>query len=106
MGEPHNKSQLLATMRRERAQWNALLAEVGEAQMTEPGVAGAWSVKDIIAHITWYERESFGILQARALVGSELWELSVDQRNAAIFEANHPSGLEWILDRRTSALTG
>jgi hypothetical protein len=25
--------------------------------MTQPGVAGEWSVKDILAHIAWYEDE-------------------------------------------------
>jgi hypothetical protein len=24
--------------------------------MTEPGVEGPWSVKDIVAHLTWYDR--------------------------------------------------
>jgi hypothetical protein len=26
--------------------------------LTEPGVAGDWSVKDIIAHVTWWEEEA------------------------------------------------
>lgn len=26
-------------------------------QMTQPGVTGDWSVKDILAHVTWWEEE-------------------------------------------------
>ena len=37
------------------AKLNELLAEVGEERMTIPGVAGDWSIKDIIAHISVYE---------------------------------------------------
>jgi hypothetical protein len=44
------KTQLLETLRRERADWEALLAQVDQARMTRPGVAGAWSVKDVITH--------------------------------------------------------
>lgn len=84
-----DKATFLATLRRERAAWDALLAEVsalGEARMTEPGVNGEWSVKDIIAHVTWYEREMVGLLRTHALDGSSLWELAHDQRNTALFE--------------------
>jgi len=48
-------TQLLEVMRTARSNWEALLAEVGEARLTEPGVEGDWSLKDIIAHITYFE---------------------------------------------------
>ena len=83
-----NKSEWLDTLQTERAQWEALLVQVGEARMTQPGAAGEWSVKDVIAHVTWFEREMVGVLRARALVGSDLWNLSRDERNAAIHEQN------------------
>ena len=38
---------MLDIMSAERAQWEGLLAQVGEARMAEPGVAGDWSVKDM-----------------------------------------------------------
>lgn len=56
MNEPRNKSELIELTRRTRAEWDALLAEVGEARMDEPGVEGVWAVRDIIAHLTAYER--------------------------------------------------
>jgi len=91
------KFQLLETLRRERADWEALLTQVDPAHMTRPGVAGAWSVKDVIAHVSWHEREMIGVLRARALVGSELWNLATDERNAAIFEANRERALDDVL---------
>jgi len=35
--------------------------EVGKPRMTELGLPGGWSVKDVIAHITWYERKMVGM---------------------------------------------
>src|SRR3989441_12123377 len=33
-------------------------AGLAEAELLEPGVTGAWSIKDIIAHVTWWEEEA------------------------------------------------
>jgi len=41
MNDPINKSQLLDMIHTVRTQWEALLAEIPAAWMTEPGVAGA-----------------------------------------------------------------
>jgi uncharacterized protein (TIGR03083 family) len=49
-------AQLLGELRAARAEWDALMAEVGEERMTEPGATGAWSVKDVIAHLAGYAR--------------------------------------------------
>ncbi|WP_165423272.1 ClbS/DfsB family four-helix bundle protein [Ktedonosporobacter rubrisoli] len=53
-----SKAQLLAELQSEQAAWEALLNDIGEAKMIEPGVAGGWSIKDIIVHlIGWQKRE-------------------------------------------------
>lgn len=83
-----DKTRLLEMIHTARAQWDALIAEVPEAWMNEPAMGQEWSVKDVIAHIAWGERESCGVIDAHALVGSELWRLSEDERNAAVFERN------------------
>jgi uncharacterized damage-inducible protein DinB len=92
-----NKVDLLADIRAGWAGWEALLDGIDEAQMTRPGATGLWSVKDIVAHITWFEREMVGMLQARALIGSDLWQLPTDQRNAQIFEENRDRPLHEVL---------
>jgi hypothetical protein len=39
-----------------RTQWSALLDQVGLDRMDIPGVEGEWSVKQLVAHLTWYEQ--------------------------------------------------
>jgi len=56
MEEPITKAGLLHELRAARAEWDDLMAEVGAARMTEPGAAGDWSVKDVMAHLTCYSR--------------------------------------------------
>lgn len=54
-GKPMTAARLISILRTERNQWNSLLAEIGADRMETPGVEGAWSVKQIVAHLTWYE---------------------------------------------------
>jgi hypothetical protein len=64
MGLTTSKAQLLSDLQDEQAQWEALLADIGEAHMTQPGVAGQWSIKDIVAHLTAWRRRTVGRFQA------------------------------------------
>lgn len=59
-----SKARLLSDLRNEQAGWEELLDEIGEERMIQPGVAGEWSVKDIIAHLTGWRRRSVGRFQA------------------------------------------
>lgn len=59
-----SKAQLLDDLQNEQAQLEALLRDIGEDHMTEPGVAGEWSIKDIVAHLTAWRRRTVGRFQA------------------------------------------
>jgi hypothetical protein len=54
--QPMTSSRLAEILRGERNQWNALLEQVGLDRMDIPGVEGEWSVKQLVAHLTWYEQ--------------------------------------------------
>ena len=44
----------------------------------------------------WYEREMVGMLKSRALVGSDLWALPLDERNAGVYEETKSMTLEEV----------
>ena len=92
-----NVRQFQHTWRKDRAEWDRVLAEVREEQMLEPGLPGGWSVKDVIAHVNWYEQEMVVLLETRELAGSELWGLSADERNVPIHEQNKDLMLDEVL---------
>jgi hypothetical protein len=81
-----DKPTFLEMLKTNRAELESALAQVDDARMLEPGVSGEMSVKDLLAHIAWYEREMVGILQQQALAGSEWWILSSADRNTAILD--------------------
>ena len=104
---PISKKQLLAEMQSEQAAWLALLDEIGEENMTQPEVAGGWSIKDIVAHITGWRRRT--VLRFRAVLDptvdmtpdypAELDEDDeVDEINAWIYKANRDRPLADVLN--------
>ena len=88
------RDEMLTLTRDAWTRWTAALARVPEERMEEPGVAGEWSVKDIIAHITWFEKQMIQLVETHAFVGSELWLMPGDERNAAIYDENRDRSLE------------
>ena len=53
-----NRQQLLKQLDTAWKAFKESYAGLSDAQLTEPGVTGHWSVKDIIAHVTWWEEEA------------------------------------------------
>jgi hypothetical protein len=64
MGLDTSKAQLLDDLHSEQASFEALLDEIGEQSMAQPGVAGDWSIKDVVAHLTGWRRRSVARFQA------------------------------------------
>src|SRR6266446_8848727 len=98
-----DKTAFINTLEQSRAEWEALLAPVDEERMLQPGAAGKWSVKDVIVHVTWGEREIVPIMRTHVLAGSELWELSDDERNEIVYQQNRDRPLQEILQEEQQA---
>ena len=98
-----SKMQLLAELSKEQAAWEALLDEIGEAHMMQPEVAGGWSIKDIVAHLTGWRRRSVRRFQAllnHAPDFSPPWPPELredDEINAWIYESNRDRPLADVL---------
>ena len=91
MSDKWTKPRVLVALHAGWSRWDALLAEVGDAWMLEPRLAGGWSIKDLIAHITWYELQIVLLLQPHSGPGPArdwLWACAVQKRNAILFTAD------------------
>jgi hypothetical protein len=92
-----DKVTFISTLQETRAQWEASLAQMEEQRMLQPGIVGTWSVKDLIAHVSWYEREMVPVIRLRVFTGSEWWALPADERNAMIYQQNSHRPLQEIV---------
>ena len=80
-----------------RTAYLTILAGLDTTQLLQPNSCGEWSVKDVIAHVSWYERQMVGMITTRSLAGSPWWNLTLEVRNAAIQAENRDRPLEEIL---------
>ena len=83
------RDELLATVRRDRAALDGAVAQLRDAQKLEPVLDAGWSVKDVLAHISAWERTATrwldeidrGVMTQRPEVGD------VDATNARFYAA-------------------
>lgn len=97
------KTTFVSTLRADHQEWESALSQVPEERMTEPGAAGEWSVKDLIAHVTVYERWTVEWLEPALRGESPDWNYpedgntaSLEVRNARFYEQNRARPLDDI----------
>ena len=59
-----SRTDVLAEIDRQRAWWEGLLAEVGEERMEQSGATGDWSFKDVVAHLSGWQRRTLDRLES------------------------------------------
>lgn len=90
-----SKADILKAIHEDHAVWEDLLATIPDARKTEPGLAGGWSVKDLIAHISTFERWTIEWLEPALEGKPPVWSdpdydgtLELDEQNRRIYERN------------------
>jgi DinB family protein len=91
------RQQLLDRLDKAWQSFQQSYAGLSDAELLEPGVTGAWSIKDIIAHVTWWEAEALTHLPV-ILAGGRPPRYSVtyggiDAFNARMTELKHDLSL-------------
>jgi uncharacterized protein (TIGR03083 family) len=57
-----DKREFIANIRAEREKLDAVLAHIQPADILRPGVAGEWSVKDVLAHLAMWNSRAVTLL--------------------------------------------
>jgi hypothetical protein len=100
-----NKSELLNWLQEEYEQWEAFLNKIGPERMDQPGVAGYWSIKDIVAHLNDWQPKLIANIQAAQRGEPEPpppWPAHLqtdDEIKAWIYESNRERSVGEVLDK-------
>jgi hypothetical protein len=110
MSDPTTKDELLTAMDQGYTTFEILLAPLSEIQLTTPGVNGAWSIKDILAHLAAWQGRVAERFEA-ILANDEAYQPDpavntdeeMNQFNAETFRVNsdRPLGEVWLEFRAT-----
>jgi hypothetical protein len=93
LDEAMGKDELLSALKEERAHLRAMLAKLDDAQMVTPGVQGNWSVKDILTHISVWDRR--GTRWVKTATEGQMPEIPGPGLNRQDFDRlNHQTYLE------------
>jgi hypothetical protein len=103
MTEMVKKSDFLDQIKSTHRELEIILAKFPLPCLEEAGQYDDWTVRDIIAHIAWYEIEMVNMLKQRALAGSDWWDLPLEQRNTAIFAACRDATALSVIKNESSA---
>jgi len=111
MTEIPTKSELIAEIRREWTLLETLLNSLSEEQMTTPDVEGPWSVKDMLAHLSAWEKVLLDRLGAALSRGTAqyppiLSEDDVHRFNARVYTENQDRSLSAVLQEFRNLYTG
>ena len=98
------KSELLNWLQDEYQQWEVFLDQIDPTRVDQGGVNGDWSMKDIVAHLTGWNRWLVARLQAAGRSEPEPpppWPAYLqtdDEINAWIYESNQGCSVRAVLD--------
>jgi uncharacterized damage-inducible protein DinB len=93
-----DRENFLKYQRQSRQRWEAALNQVSPDRMLEPLSPGGWTLKDVIAHLTWHEKQMLNVVRNRVFGGSDLWQLPLEERNQAIYAEIRGQSLSDTMD--------
>jgi hypothetical protein len=100
-----NKSELLNWLQEHVQQWEAYLDQIGPARMDQPGVNGDWSMKDIVTHLTSWNRWLVVVLHLRARRTFHPGQrLLAEDDISWIYESNRGRSVREVLDESHQTL--
>lgn len=96
------KTEFLLNLQNGRRQWHQIWRGIDLFGTSSPRKPGELSLRDILFHIAWYEREMVDMMKQRTLDGSPWWSLPVDERNAHIYSEGKTVSLlqAWRLEEQ------
>lgn len=96
------KKTFLKKLRYRRKNWDSTVDAIIKKGLEKEMISEKWYVKDVIAHITWYDKELLEALENRSIVESKFWNMSVSDRNEMIFNKTQERTFNEILKESKS----
>ena len=99
MAERMNVAELNGLIRETSTRMELLLAQLSVAEINQPGAVGVWSVKDVLAHIAFWERYAANIIRdamrgaAPALVADD----ETERNNASVVAQYYQRSLASVI---------
>ena len=103
--EEMDVTELASLIRTTSTRLELLISRLSVAQMNQPGAVGIWSVKDVLAHIAFWERHAVDVLRAarRGEAPPLAVEDETESRNASVVAQYYLAPLSAVIAAWSSA---
>ncbi|NHJ47655.1 MAG: DinB family protein [Asgard group archaeon] len=92
-----NMNTFLKKIKLKRKHWDLTIDTIIKKGLENEMYSKKWSIKDVIAHITWYDKALLKALKKKSIVDSDFWSLSIDDRNEMIFNNTQEKSFNELL---------
>jgi hypothetical protein len=89
-------------MKHRRKQWDSIVATIIKKGLDKEKISEKWYFRDVICHITWYDKEILKALETKSIAESQFWNVSISERNDMIFNDTQEISLDEILNESKS----
>ncbi|MHA1991022.1 MAG: DinB family protein [Candidatus Hodarchaeales archaeon] len=96
------KKTFLKKFRYRRKNWNSIINTVIDKGLDNEIISVNWCLKDVISHVTWYEKEIINAIKVKSIVEIEFFNMTIDDRNDLIFKNTHEQNLDDVLKESNS----
>ncbi len=85
-----------------RKHWDSLIDTIINKGLDKEKISDKWYFKDVLCHITWYDKELLKALESKSIAESKFWNMSISERNEMIFNETQEITLDEILKESKS----
>jgi hypothetical protein len=92
-----NKQELLSKVRASRVRFDTEIGQVPTDEMTEPNLDNGWSIKDMLAHIGFWEGRAADLLNTLQQGQTPDGEREIDRLNARVYAEHQAQPLNEVV---------
>jgi hypothetical protein len=91
------KETFLKKIKYRRRNWNRIIDQISERGLNTEIIQKNWYLKDVIAHISWYDKQIVDALMKRSILENKFIFMSFQDRNALIYNNSQEKTLSELL---------
>ena len=93
------KEEFIQLVETERAKFDFAVEKLRDNNDIMSPVSDNWLVKDVIAHVVWFENEMITLINSRSMTHNiDIWNNPVDRRNQLVYELIKDQKSEQVID--------
>lgn len=97
---------LLKKMKHHRRHWERTLDLIIEKGLENTPVSQKWFLRDVVAHVLWYETELLSALERQSIIDSDFWNMEVEARNDMIYLETQSRALDELREDSQTIFLG